>query len=120
MMIKSLDKDRNGKVCFDEFLTLMVTHQKSPEEQRRDLAKAFRMFDKNKDGHISATELMTIITGFGKGDDKFSTKEAMEMISEVDKDKDGRININEFILLMTTDTQTLVENNKKAMKAKKK
>ena len=112
-MVKSLDTDKNGKISYDEFMKLMKKTYKSPEEQKKELMKAFRIFDKNKDGHISASELIVIMTGCGQSGDKFSLKEAQEMIKEVDKDKDGKINIKEFIALMTADTETLVAKTSK-------
>ena len=47
------------------------------------------MFDKDKDGFLTVTELHKIMTTMGE---KISKKEFLEMIKEVDQDNDGLIN----------------------------
>lgn len=72
------------------------------EHQRKEYEEAFEMFDKDKDGTISAYELATAMRSLGQ---EPTDHEVQEMIAEVDLDGDGKININEFIVLMTKRTQ---------------
>lgn len=63
-------------------------------EQVRD---AFNIFDKNKDGTISSDELRSVMKSLGLNP---SETEIMDMIDSADVDKNGVIDINEFISLM--------------------
>ena len=48
-----------------------------------------RVFDKDKDGFLSVSELRRIMTSMGE---KLTKAEVDDMISEADKNGDGRIN----------------------------
>ena len=61
---------------------------------------AFKMFDMNGDGLITKEELMQVMKTMG---DKVSEKDATQMIKDVDVDKDGKVNYQEFIQMMTSD-----------------
>lgn len=62
----------------------------------RELSEAFRYFDKNGDGKISATELGQVLGSLGIQ----STHSELEtMVREVDSDGDGFIDLEEFITL---------------------
>ena len=54
------------------------------------LMEAFRVFDVDQNGFISADELREIMKNLGQ---KLSEDEIEEMISEADKDGDGQLNI---------------------------
>lgn len=55
-MINDIDTDGNGTVDFAEFLTLMARKMKDINSVDETLA-AFRVFDKDGNGFISAAEL---------------------------------------------------------------
>lgn len=57
------------------------------------------MFDKDGNGHISATELRHVMTSLGE---KMTEEEVDEMIREADVDGDGQINYQEFIKMMVS------------------
>ena len=66
------------------------------------LAAVFRAFDDDGSGFISATELrhgMSEMSGSA-----FTDEQAEEMIREADVDGDGRINYEEFVLVMTNSS----------------
>ena len=75
-------------------------------ELKKEYQDAFEMFDKDKDGTITAKELanvMETLTG-----EKPSLNEINSMIKEVDLNSDGKIELEEFITLMmknSPDTQ---------------
>ena len=50
-----------------------------------------RVFDKNGDGFISASELRHVMTTLGE---KLTDEEVDEMISEADIDGDGKVNFD--------------------------
>ena len=75
----------------------MYDDEISPE-LKKQYQDAFEMFDKDKDGTITAKELanvMETLTG-----EKPSLDEINSMIKEVDLNSDGKIELEEFITLM--------------------
>ena len=62
------------------------------------LENAFAVFDTDKSGTLSATELKDILTR--KGDDALSEADAQDIINAVDSNGDGQLSISEFIKLM--------------------
>ncbi|KAK3093493.1 hypothetical protein FSP39_016409, partial [Pinctada imbricata] len=87
-MISDVDLNTNGMVEFDEFITMMqkYQHNMNPEEE---MLEAFRVFDKDGNGYISADELSHVMTTLGE---KLSRDEVDAMIKEADLDKDGQVN----------------------------
>ncbi|CAH2080665.1 unnamed protein product, partial [Thlaspi arvense] len=55
-MINEVDIDGNGTIEFGEFLHLMSTKMKESEVEE-ELKEAFKVFDKDQDGFISAPEV---------------------------------------------------------------
>lgn len=53
-----------------------------------EVKTAFRVFDKDGDGYISALELRFAVTNFGE---KMTDEEVDEMMAEADIDGDGKI-----------------------------
>ena len=84
----------------------MYEDEISPE-RKKEYQDAFEMFDKDKDGTISAKELANVMeTLVGQ---KPSMDEITSMIKEVDLNSDGKIELGEFIQLMlknSPDTET--------------
>ncbi|KXZ56854.1 hypothetical protein GPECTOR_1g770 [Gonium pectorale] len=93
-MVSEVDKDENGTVEFAEFCWLMM-RQKTADDQEEALRGAFKMFDRDGNGLISASELRHIMTKLGE---KLTDQEVDDMIREADIDKDG----NEFVRMMTS------------------
>ena len=58
-------------------------------DTQEEIKEAFRVFDKDGNGHISAAELRHIMTNLGE---KLTDEEVDEMIQEADIDGDGHIN----------------------------
>merc|ERR1712002_344909 len=59
--------------------------------------KAFDKFDTNGDGTISVEELSTVMESLGQ---RLKTKELKRMIAEVDANRNGKIDLEEFYILM--------------------
>ena len=60
-------------------------HHINPDEELRE---AFRVFDKDGDGFISAAELRIVMTSLGE---KLTDKEVEDMLNEADANNDGKI-----------------------------
>ncbi|XP_011413059.3 calmodulin-like [Crassostrea angulata] len=96
-IVGEVDADGNGNIDFPEFLLLMSKREKD-EETDDDLLEAFRVFDRDGDGHISTTELRMVMLNLGE---KMSEEEVEHMIEEADEDGDGQVNYEEFVKMMT-------------------
>jgi calmodulin len=96
-IINQFDADNNGTIDFVEFLTMMEKKLKQAETEDDEIREAFRVFDKNGDGYISAAELLHVMTNLGE---KLTQDEIDEMIREADLDNDGQIDWNEFVRMM--------------------
>merc|ERR1711933_193744 len=87
-MINEVDADGNGTIDFPEFLTMMARKMKDTDSEE-EIREAFRVFDKDGNGFISAAELRHVMTNLGE---KLTDEEEDEMIREADIDRDGQVN----------------------------
>jgi calmodulin len=95
-MIQEIDTSGSGTVEFPEFLTMMARKMKDVDSEE-EIIEAFKVFDKDGNGFISAAELRHIMTNLGE---KLTDEEVDEMIREADIDGDGQINYEEFVKMM--------------------
>jgi len=95
-MIRQADVDKNGSIDFEEFVKMMLGYSRraDPETEMRE---AFRVFDKDGNGYISAEELRHVMTNLGE---RLTDQEVAEMIREADINGDGMVDYNEFIKLL--------------------
>src|SRR6202022_2200178 len=105
-MINEVDSDGNGEIDFPEFLTMMARKMKDTDSEE-EIKEAFKVFDKNGDGKISAAELRHVMTSIGRRiitaltvGEKLSDQEVDEMIKEADVDGDGEINYSVISLVI--------------------
>ncbi|RZC70228.1 hypothetical protein C5167_033360 [Papaver somniferum] len=66
-------------------------------DSEEELKEAFKVFDKDQNGFISAAELRHVMTNLGE---KLTDDEVDEMIREADVDGDGQVNYEEFVRMM--------------------
>lgn len=78
----------NGTIDFSEFLTMMARKMKETDSED-ELREAFKVFDKDGNGYISACELRHVMRNLGE---KLTDEEVDEMIREADIDGDGQVN----------------------------
>ena len=86
--INRLNFSGNGTIDFPEFLTMMARKMKDTDSEE-EIREAFRVFDKDGNGFISAAELRHVMTNLGE---KLTDEEVDEMIREADIDGDGQVN----------------------------
>ena len=72
------------------------------EEQVAEFKEAFSLFDKDGDGKITTKELGTVMRSLGQNP---TEAELQDMINEVDSDKSGSIEFEEFLNLMSRKMQ---------------
>ena len=78
----------NGSLTLPpEFLTMMARKMKDTDSEE-EIREAFKVFDRDNNGYISAAELRHVMTSIGE---KLTDDEVDEMIREADQDGDGRI-----------------------------
>jgi len=92
-IIKQIDTDENGTIDFQEF-TAMLTKKMKRGASMGIMKEAFKEFDLDGDGFISAEEFKKFLGG---PEENISDEEVAMVIKEVDKDGDGRVNYEEFI-----------------------
>merc|ERR1712232_1017619 len=95
-MINEVDADGNGTIDFLEFLPLMARKMNDTDTEEK-LIEAFKVFDRDCNGFISAAELRHGMTNLGE---KLTDEEVDEMVREADVDGDEQINYEEFVKMM--------------------
>jgi calcium-dependent protein kinase len=93
-IMDSCDINSKGNIDYTEFIA--ATMDESIYLQKDKLLAAFNLFDKDKSGKISTSELKEIL---GKDTD-FSEQVWSDMIKQVDKNGDGEIDYDEFMGMM--------------------
>ena len=97
-MINEVDVDGNGTVEFAEFVILMTNKVKEMSRQE-EMEEAFRVLDKEKDGHINIKELKYFMCKVAHI--KLSSEEAEAMIEFADSDEDGLVTLDDFREVVT-------------------
>lgn len=63
-MINEVDADGNGTIDFPEFLTMMARKMRDTDSEE-EIREAFKVFDRDNNGFISAAELKHVMTSIG-------------------------------------------------------
>ena len=111
--------ERDGDCAISTTNLCAIAHllgQKNPRQvelkavedvEEEEMVEAFRSFDLDGNGFISAAELRLAYSSQGM---TLTDEEVEEMIREADTDCDGRINYEEFRQMMTADVDRLQSN----------
>ncbi|KAL7090205.1 hypothetical protein ACP275_12G025900 [Erythranthe tilingii] len=94
-MMTELDTDGDGFIDIVEFRSF---NRGGDADADAELKEAFDMYDKDKNGQISASELHAVLRSLGEN---CSVKDCGRMIESFDVDGDGSINFDEFKKMMT-------------------
>ena len=64
-MINEVDADGNGTIDFPEFLTMMARKMRDTDSEE-EIKEAFKVFDRDNNGFISAAELKHVMISIGR------------------------------------------------------
>jgi len=90
-MINEVDADGNGTIDFPEFLSLQARKMKDMDTEE-ELIEAFKVFDRDGSGFISAAQLRHVMTNLGE---KLTDEEIDEMVGEAAGESDEDCSDNE-------------------------
>jgi calcium-dependent protein kinase len=93
-MFDAVDIDKSGFIDYTEFVVAAMNEKQLLTNEK--LQSAFKMFDKDGSGLISATEIKEVL-GFGK---TLSEEAVNEIVKQVDANGDGEISFEEFAQMM--------------------
>lgn len=93
-MFKEIDIDGNGTIDYTEFVMATMNQQNMMSNEK--LMQAFKMFDKDGSGTISADEIRGVLGSGGQ----LSQNSIEDIIKEVDENGDGEIQFEEFVHMM--------------------
>jgi len=96
-LMDAADVDKNGTIDYGEFLAATINMNKVEREE--NMLAAFRYLDKDNSGYITSEELQNACTEFNMG---FMSME--DLMRDVDLDHDGRIDYQEFVIMMRKGT----------------
>ncbi|TMX04672.1 hypothetical protein EJD97_005961 [Solanum chilense] len=91
-----VDTDGDGFIDLKEFAAFYCPGE--ADGDNKELREAFDLYDKDKNGKITAAELHSVMKSLGE---KCSLKDCRRMISKVDVDGDGCVNFEEFKKMMS-------------------
>ncbi|KDP33161.1 hypothetical protein JCGZ_13426 [Jatropha curcas] len=100
-MMQEFDKDGDGYIDLDEFVDFIQrggTDGTTQSGGNKELKDAFDLYDIDKNGLISASELHKVMKMLGL---RSTLNDCMKMIRQVDEDGDGNVNFEEFKKMMT-------------------
>ncbi|XP_019186611.1 PREDICTED: calcium-binding protein CML42-like [Ipomoea nil] len=111
-MIRSFIKDGNDGLTFDDFEALHRSLDNvffgcdeagedgeeaiSKAQEETEMKEAFRVFDEDGDGFISARELQAVLTKLGLLENGNEIDRVQQMISSYDQNSDGLVDFLEF------------------------
>jgi calcium-dependent protein kinase len=93
-MFAAVDADNSGFIDYTEFIVATVNTDEFNSNEF--LQAAFKMFDKDGSGSISADEIKSVL-GFGSNVDKAAIE---AIVKQVDANGDGDISFEEFAKMM--------------------
>ncbi|GKB15945.1 calcium-binding allergen Ole e 8-like protein [Tanacetum coccineum] len=97
-MMTKVDTDNDGFINLEEFAGFCKGDDDVDDGGLKELHEAFDLYDLNKNGLISSTELHQILTRLGES---VTVEDCVGMIKSVDADGDGFVNFDEFKKMMS-------------------
>merc|ERR1711975_61567 len=95
-MIAEVDDGGDGEIGFPEFLQMM-TNKILNKDPKDDMLKAFRLFDDDQTGSVTFKNIKRVAR---ETNQTLTDDELQEMLNDADKDGDGVLNEEEWLILM--------------------
>ena len=117
LIFASVDNDKSGCICFDEFLVLMSRFMPPEGNTEDELMAAFQYFDKGKTGTFGLDEIEQAIHQLGMD---ITPAQMKNMLSCADTDHDGHIDLCEWEACIEIALQNKLEQRAAAREAQAK
>lgn len=99
MMLSEVDGDDRGCISVEAIMNRVGSDGSgSGPDQEEELREAFEVFDTDRDGRISAEELLRVFKAIG--DERCTLEECRRMIEGVDRNGDGFVCFEDFSRMM--------------------
>lgn len=98
-MIKDADLTGDSLINFNEFIIQMIKKERHTVDPNEELIEAFKVFDKDGNGFITAEELRNVMKNLGE---QMSDEDCQEMLDAADIDGDNKISYKEFVEMMNS------------------
>ncbi|CAK9295473.1 unnamed protein product [Gordionus sp. m RMFG-2023] len=96
-IISKHDKNKSGYIKYDEFVKLMAK-KFGENDTNSEMTNAFKLFDTQNKGSIILQDLKRIAKELCIND--IDEKDLEDMITEADKNNDGKVDEEEFLKIM--------------------
>ncbi|KAA8542816.1 hypothetical protein F0562_023968 [Nyssa sinensis] len=109
-MMEEIDTDKDGFINLEEFANFCKGNSTvcgGDDGGMRELREAFDLYDQDKNGLISASELHLVLNRLGES---CSVQDCSRMIKSVDSDGDGNVSFDEFKIMMTNKAANGLES----------
>lgn len=93
ILVDQMDTDKNGKIDFNEFKEVM-TRRCFRRHSQQEIELAFNQFDIDGNGYLTVDELQKVMSNMGR---QMTINEIKAMVQTLDKDRDGKISLTEFM-----------------------
>ncbi|KAL8610994.1 hypothetical protein ACOMHN_042610 [Nucella lapillus] len=95
-LVNEFESRGKRTLTLQEVSAILTKYEFAPETSD-NLREAFRIFDKDGNGMVSALELRHVLTSLGE---KLTDEEVDEMMREADMTGDGQVNYQDFVRVM--------------------
>jgi len=115
-VVDEVDVDHTGNLDFNEFERVMETLQRREgftKSEYDEIKSLFQRFDRDCSGTMEVTEIQVALQWLGF---PCSTEETAAIVDEIDKDKSGQIDENEWLMCMRTVREKKLQQLREVIK----
>lgn len=103
VIVNSMDNDGDGEICFEEFVAVM-SQKVQVDYTPQQVKNSFKVFQGNNSppGYIHVSSLLNALTHYSTSK-TMSMSDAKELVKQLEPDKHGMINYDEYISMMMSN-----------------